>query len=101
MDTIVSSEIAQRVLFIIIGTLGVVETLKSMIPAMPRLLKPFLTAGVSVGLAFLFSMNNWSFGWVEIAVLAWSLTQVSYDLVLKTLINLIDRIDGKDDVKSS
>jgi hypothetical protein len=96
METFISADLVQHVTFVIVATLGIMETIKVSI-SIPKKVKPVMTAILSTGLAFISLLVG--FEWVKLAILSWSLTQLAYDLILKTVINVLDKIDGQRDVE--
>jgi hypothetical protein len=99
LDQFADDALIKTVVLVIISTLGSIETLKTLITLPTKKLWALGTLFVSGGYAFLFVSNGPELGWIEIAIIAWSLTQLTYDIILRTLRNVIDKIDGKIDEK--
>jgi uncharacterized membrane protein YbjE (DUF340 family) len=99
LELLTQSDIFKQVAVVILATLGTIETVKNLWHPAHKQWYALLTLIVSAGYALLFfTIAGTDKIWIEMAILAWALSQLAYDLILKTVItffsSLIKKIEG-------
>lgn len=90
-----SVEVTQEIIILIVSIIGVMQTVKQILPLKKNKSKWYAVVMLVVALLLGWLYQNTK-SWLHLAIAAWSIAQLTYDIILKAIIGTVDRfVNGK------
>lgn len=97
LETFFDPAILGTIAPVVLSIIGTMQTFKQAVKLKDGRWYSLVMLGVAIAFSFVFL--NPGLMWLQVSIVAWSLSQIAYDLLLKTIMKLIDKIDGDKDLK--